>query len=224
MRRRRFFQGNWVTVLLLALQIAIFIAETAAGGSESTMVLYRFGAKINGSVQAGEWWRLFTPIFIHIGWMHLLVNSATLYYIGGSVEQMIGHWRFLVIYLLSGISGNLMSFAFGASNTISAGASTALFGLFGVYIALGVVFRDNAYLRETGRQFVVLAVFNFVFDLVAQGIDLWGHLGGLIGGFMLLLVFPLPGQRRRQGTIVQICAIIGYFVICAFLYRIGMVR
>ncbi|WP_461218966.1 rhomboid family intramembrane serine protease [Lapidilactobacillus salsurivasis] len=224
MRRRRFFTGNWVTVLLLAFQVAIFIGETAAGGSESAAVLYQFGAKINVSVQAGEWWRLLTPMFVHIGWMHLLVNSATLYYIGGSVEQMIGHWRYLVIYLLSGITGNLMSFAFGAMNSISAGASTALFGLFGVYIALGVVFRDDAYLRATGRQFAMLAVFNFVFDLIAQGIDLWGHFGGLIGGFLLLLVFPLPGQRRRQGRIVQICAIIGYFVICAFLYRLGMVR
>lgn len=226
MRRtiQRLQQRSWVTELLVIVTILVYLGEVIAGGSESSQVLVEFGAKFTPLIIAGQWWRLLTPVFIHIGIMHITVNMATLYYIGGSVEQMIGHWRYAVIYFLSAISGNLMSFAFGATNGLAAGASTALFGLFGVYMALGVVFKDNLYLRQTGRQFAALAVFNFVFDLFASGIDIWGHLGGLIGGFLLIIGLALPGQRERSGRLLQICAIIAYLLICAFLYRLGMVR
>lgn len=220
---RRWRQSNWVTILILGITVLIFLGETLTGGSQSPQVLVNWGAKYDPLVQIGQWWRLITPVFVHIGFMHIFVNGFTLYYIGGAVEQMIGHWRFALIYLLSGLSGNLMSFALGGA-AVSAGASTALFGLFGVYIALGVIFDDSYYFRQTGRQFLMLAIFNLVFDLMASGIDIWGHIGGLIGGFLLISAFALPGQKFRKGVAWQVSASIVFLAICAFLYWLGMVR
>lgn len=220
---RRWRQTNWVTIIILAITVIVFLGETFTGGSESPQVLVNWGAKYDPLVQMGQWWRLITPVFVHIGFMHIFVNGFTLYYIGGAVEQMIGHWRFALIYFLSALSGNLMSFALGGA-AVSAGASTALFGLFGVYIALGVVFDDSYYFRQTGRQFLSLAAFNLIFDLLASGIDIWGHIGGLIGGFLLIIAFALPGQKMRKGVIWQVMASIGFLLICAFLYWLGMVR
>ncbi|MFD1466323.1 rhomboid family intramembrane serine protease [Lapidilactobacillus mulanensis] len=220
---RRWRQQNWVMLLILVVQLLVFAGETFSGGSESGLVLVNWGAKYDPLIRIGEWWRLITPVFVHIGFMHILVNSFTLYYIGGAVEEMIGHWRFFLVYFLSALSGNLMSFAFGGG-ALSAGASTALFGLFGVYIALGVVFDDSMYYRQTGRQFLMLAAFNLVFDLFAQGIDIWGHIGGLLGGFLLIIVFALPGQKLRKGVYWQIGASVLFLAICAFLYWLGMVR
>lgn len=224
MSYRRSWRDIGVTWILIGVTVLVFIAETLTGGSQSSQVLFRFGANMNWLVRQGDWWRLIMPIFIHIGFMHLAVNMFTLYYIGGMLEQIIGHWRFALIYILSGISGNLMSFAFSRLNSLSAGASTSLFGLFGVYIALGVVFKDNLYFRQTGRQFATLAIFNFVIDLFANGIDIWGHVGGLIGGFILLLATALPQQRQRQGRWLAPIAILGFLAICGLLLRIGLIR
>lgn len=220
---RRFRGLNWVMLLILAAQLIVFAGETFSGGSENGLVLLQWGAKFNPMVKFGQWWRLIMPVFVHIGFMHILVNSFTLYYIGGAVEEMIGHWRFFLVYFLSAISGNLMSFAFGG-NALSAGASTALFGLFGVYIALGIVFDDSYYFKQTGRQFLMLAGLNLIFDVFAQGIDIWGHIGGLVGGFLLIIAFALPGQKLRKGVIWQIGASALFLAICAFLYWLGMVR
>ena len=119
---------------------------------------------------------------------------VTLYFLGMQIEYLFGPWRFLVIYLVSGICGNSASFAF--TPAISAGASTALFGLFGAYLMLGESFRNDPYIRTIAKQFLVLVVLNLLSDLTGS-IDLWGHLGGLIGGFLLGYVVGAPQQFRR---------------------------
>ena len=96
---------------------------------------------------------------------------------------------FRSIYLLSGICGNIASFAF--TPAVSAGASTALFGLFGAYLMLGEAFRDNPYIQAIAKQFLVLVVLNLLGDL-SGSIDLWGHLGGLLSGFLLGYVVGAP--------------------------------
>ncbi|WP_235700529.1 rhomboid family intramembrane serine protease [Companilactobacillus nodensis] len=125
----------YVTWFLLIFTIGIFAAETLSGGSQNINTLLTFGAKTNNLVQEGQWWRLITPMFIHIGVLHIMMNGFTIFYVGQILEPMVGHVRFLFIYFLSGITGNLASFAFGSSNTISAGASTSLFGLFAAFLA-----------------------------------------------------------------------------------------
>lgn len=184
-----------VTTILVVIQVLVFMAMTLAGGSTNTAVLVHFGANSAALVRAGQYWRLLTAGFVHIGTGHLVINSITLYFIGYYVERLFGHWRMLMIYLLSVITGNIMSNAF-LTNGIAAGSSTGIFGLFGAFLLLGLVFRDNVAIRSIARQFLILVVFNLVADLFMPGVDLAGHIGGLIGGFLMAAVVGAPRLGR----------------------------
>ena len=89
--RNSVWKDNPVTVTLIAIQVIIYLLMTLAGGSTNPAVLLRFGALQSAALQAGEWWRLITPVFVHIGFAHLLINSITLYFIGMYIEQLFGH-------------------------------------------------------------------------------------------------------------------------------------
>lgn len=211
------WKDNPVTVALIAIQLVVYLLMTLAGGSTNPAVLIRFGALQAAAVQAGEWWRLLTPVFVHIGFAHLLINSITLYFIGMYIEQLFGHWWMLVIYLGSAIVGNLLS-AYWLPAGISAGASTGIFGLFGAFIMLGATFRENQALRMLSRQFLILVVLNIATDLMVPGIDLAGHLGGFIGGFLLAYLVGAPrlGRvnivERTFATLVLIAGVVVLFI------------
>lgn len=209
---------NWqdtpfVTYALLAVTVAMFLVETVAGGSQNPWVLLRLGARSNQLILAGQWWRLITPAFLHIGITHIVINGFSLYYLGLICERIFGHWRFAVIYLVSAFTGNVASFVF-ASSALSAGASTAIFGLMGAFVMLGDTFRHNPIITQLARQFALLAVLNLVFNLFASGIDIAGHIGGLVGGFLIagLLGAPQIGRtpvaRRAVMGVVLVAAVI----------------
>jgi len=183
MKVKRFFRQPLLTYLFLSIQIILFILMTFNGGSTNTNTLIEYGAKFNPFIVLGQWWRLITPVFLHIGWMHLLINSVILYFLGIQLENYFGHWRFGLIYLLSGFAGNIASFAF--NNSISAGASTAIFGLFGASLVLGKIYPYNPAIQQMARNFLLLVVINLVFGVFDSTIDLSGHIGGLAGGYLL---------------------------------------
>lgn len=159
---------------------------TVSGGTTDHDVLVRFGAKVNTLINEGEWWRLVTPIFIHIGLMHLLFNSFALYIFGPTGEWLFGRIRFVLFYVLTGVGGNAASYFFNPFS-ISAGASGAIYGLFGMYVYLYL--RAKRFVDpDTGKGILVLVAINLVLSL-GQGIDLAAHLGGLISGFLLTGVF-----------------------------------
>lgn len=212
----------YVTWTLLVITIGVFIVETLSGGSQNYQTLLLMGAKTNALVQSGQWWRLITPIFLHIGIFHIFMNGFTLLYVGQILEPMVGHWRFFVIYMLSGIMGNLASFAFGANNAISAGASTSLFGMFAAFLALGIIYRENRFLRELGKSFLGLIAINLLMDLTMSGIDIWGHVGGAIGGLFLGYALGLP-KISRPKMIFRILAIVIVVVISYYMYVKGMI-
>lgn len=213
---------SYVTWVLLAVTIGVFIVESLVGGSQNYQTLLLMGAKTNNLVQAGQWWRLITPIFLHIGIFHIFMNGFTLLYVGQILEPMVGHWRFFVIYILSGIMGNLASFAFGANNVISAGASTSLFGMFAAFLALGLIYRENRFLRELGKSFLGLIAINLLMDLTMSGIDIWGHVGGAVGGLLLGYALGLP-KISRPKMIFRILAILVAVAISYYMYAKGMI-
>lgn len=213
--RANSWKNNPVTTVLVTIQVIVFILMTLAGGSTNNLVLLKFGALSTQLVQAGEWWRLLTPVFVHIGFAHILINSITLYFIGIYIEQLFGHWRMLVIYLASALAGNLLS-AYLLPMSLSAGASTAIFGMFGAFIMLGLTFREYPAIRYLSRQFLVLVVLNIVTDLMVPGIDLAGHLGGLVGGFLVAYTVGAPkiGQVNRvERLIATIVLLLGLVVL-----------
>ncbi|MFD1432012.1 rhomboid family intramembrane serine protease [Lacticaseibacillus yichunensis] len=216
---RRLDGTPFITYALLAVTISVFALETLAGGSESVTVLIRFGARYNTAIWMGEWWRFITPIFLHIGLTHILMNGLTLYFLGVLCEQVFGHWRFLTIYLVSGIAGNVASFVFNP-DVVSAGASTALFGLMGAFLLLGDTFRHQPQVGAVARQFAVFAAINLIFNLFSSSVDIYGHIGGLIGGFLIagLLGAPNIGEMPRWRQVISGVFLIG---VLGFLLHFG---
>lgn len=216
-------QSNaYVTWTLLVLTIGVYLVEVLAGGSQNSNTLMTMGAMTNASIQTGDWWRLITPIFLHLSVFHIFMNGFTLLYVGQILEPMIGHWRFFIIYIVSGIMGNLASLAFGANNAISAGASTSLFGMFAAFIAIAYIYRENRFLTELGKSFLGLIVINLLMDLTMSGIDIWGHVGGAIGGLLIGYALGLP-KINRPKMILRILAIVLVVVISYFMYVKGMI-
>ncbi|WP_413526881.1 rhomboid family intramembrane serine protease [Marinilactibacillus psychrotolerans] len=192
MKMRRWQRKPFVTYGLLGLTIFMFLLQTLRGGSQNPFVLYELGAKVNELIVLGEWWRLITPVFLHIGIEHILLNGIIIYFLGIQVEAIIGHWRYFLLYMLSAIAGNAASFAFNQS--ISAGASTALFGLFGATLVLPKFFPNNYQVKEMSKSFLLLIIINLVVGLFSNGIDMAGHVGGLVGGYLIMYTLSAPNS------------------------------
>lgn len=183
-----------LTRALLLINLIIFVLtsllsqggfmESVLGGADG-FTLIALGAKENSLILRGQYWRLLTPIFLHIGIVHLLFNSYALNLFGREVEGLFGTIRFAVIYFLSGIGGSLMSFAFSPS--VSAGASGAIFGVIGAMTAF--LIRNRTTLGAQGRQhlqsLMLMIGVNLFLGTTLPGIDNFGHIGGLIAGFVL---------------------------------------
>lgn len=202
-RWMRFKRGPYFTYLFLAIQITVFILMELVGltqgiysGSEDVGILYQFGAMTHAAINIdGEIWRLVTPIFVHIGFFHLLLNSLGLYFVGRILEPLIGHARFFLVYMLSGIFGNLWSFAFGSDNAISAGASTSLFGIFAAFIILGQIYKYHPAIKYMSRNMTLLILMNLVMNLFDSGVDIMGHFGGALGGLLITIIVGVPANK-----------------------------
>lgn len=204
--RSRLQKSAYVTNAILAVTILVFLLEIFAGGSTNNSVLVCYGARLNPLILQGQWWRLITPVFVHVGLMHLLINSGALYYLGKLMEPLFGHWRFLLLYFISGFTGNVASFVFNPS-AIAAGASTAIFGLLGAGLMLGDSFKTNPAIRQSAHQFLLIVSLSLLFNLSTSGVDLFGHLGGLWGGLLAAGMLGAPALGRMT-TLRQMTATI----------------
>lgn len=185
-------QPLWSYVLIGAI-VAIWLALEIIGvtvfgvrnATENGQFMLLFGAKYNDLISDGEWWRLLTAAFLHFGLFHLLMNSFSLYQLGPQVERLFGRGRFLTIYLLAGLYGNLLSYLFSPS--LSAGASGAIFGLLGAFIAYLRRYRQlfGAAGQSALRSMLVVVGINLVYGLTSGVVDNYAHLGGLAAGFIL---------------------------------------
>ncbi|MCF6515123.1 rhomboid family intramembrane serine protease [Lactobacillus sp. S2-2] len=187
----------------------VYLLMSLNGGSENPQTLVKFGALYPPAIMNGEWWRLITPIFIHIGITHLILNLVTIYFIGIIIEREFGHFKYLLIFIISGILGNLTSLSF--TSGLSAGASTSIFGLFGSFFMVYESYKENTYIRNTAKSFFYFLAFNFIYDLFIPGIDLWGHIGGIIAGFLISYVVGLKEINKK----IRIKRLISTFVLIA---------
>jgi rhomboid protease GluP len=199
-------QRYWpiATLAILALNGLVFGLETLAGGSKNPGILLDFGASYGPYFRRGEYWRLVMPMLLHIGWLHLLVNSYALYILGPILERVYGYGRYATIYVATGIGSALLSMTI--SNNIAAGASGAIFGVAGAMLVTGYLHRDvipPRWGRAFGRGMIPFIVVNLAFGYSVRGIDNWGHLGGLASGVLLALVIAPPGNDLLPGEIAE---------------------
>lgn len=188
-----------VTILLLIAIGAVFLLEWRAGGSTDSNVLIALGANYGPAIRGnGEWWRLLTSTFLHIGLLHLLVNGWALVQIGGLFERWIGSGSLIVGWLVCGVAGSFASLLWRSGEEhLSAGASGAIFGLLGALITF-LLRRRNALLpsaRSILSSLVMWAGINVFLGFSVPGIDNAAHLGGLAAGLLLGLVLR---ERRRR--------------------------
>jgi len=187
--RRRSEPTISLTQIIFGANIAVFLAMVLANGSLdfSGQVAVHFGANLGPYTLSGEWWRLFTYMFLHGSIMHIFFNMWCLWDLGSLCESLYGRWTFLAIYVTTGIGGGLASVGWNP-RVLSVGASGAIFGLAGALIAsfyLGEFSLPKIAIRGTLRSLVIFAVFNLFFGGLFGGIDNACHIGGLISGLAL---------------------------------------
>jgi len=205
------FGKPFFTYILIVINILVFILLEISGGSTNTFVLIEHGAKYNPAIMDGAWWRLISSMFLHIGILHLFMNMLAAYYLGTVVERIYGSWRFLLIYFLSGIGGGIASFAL--SPNVSAGASGAIFGLFGALLFFGLIYR-RIFLKTMGSGVLLVVGINLVFGFFFPQIDMAAHVIGLLTGFIASAIVYLP---TKKNILVQITACFVFiFVIFGF--------
>lgn len=173
---------------------------------------------IPNAIQAGEYYRLVTGAFLHGNLLHLLFNCYSLFVIGSQIEGFLGKTKYLIIYLVSAITGSLMSILF-LGNNWSLGASGAIFGLMGALVYFGYHYR--VYLGNVMKsQIVPLILFNLLLGFTLSGIDNFAHIGGLIGGVLTTIAL---GIKYKSSTFEKVNGLIILFIYVAFLTYLGFI-
>lgn len=172
-----------VTVTLLVANIAMFMVLVFNGGSENIATLIKYGAVAKGEPFIHETWRVFTAMFLHIGFEHLLFNMFALFVFAPPLERILGRFRYAVLYLLSGVLGNAMALWLSEYGTLAAGASGALYGLYGAYFY--IAFLQRKALDDDSRKtvYVILAI-GLIQSFLPQ-VSWSAHVGGLVSGFII---------------------------------------
>jgi membrane associated rhomboid family serine protease len=210
---------NAVTTALIAINVAVAVAELAITGKFAPNTIFDHGALfaslccVDGHVAGvahGEWWRLVTSMFLHGGFLHIALNMYSLYFVGSILEHVIGRWRFLLLYLASGVAGSAGALAWSPS-TPTVGASGAIFGVLGALFILER--RGNI---ATEGQIAGLIVLNLVITFAFSSyISVGGHVGGLIGGVALMWLL-LQFRRSAVYSVTAAAAVVAASVIVAY--------
>jgi membrane associated rhomboid family serine protease len=191
--------GTLLAWSLVAANVGMFLATQLLSARGSRTALIVLGAKVTPLIDQGEYWRLFTAMFLHAGVPHLMFNMLAILTFGRMAEVIFGHTRFLVIYVVAGLAASTASYAF--TRGLSVGASGAIFGI----AAAVVVFyaRNRRVAGDAGRSQIMgysaLLGINLVLGFISPGIDNWGHLGGMVAGAALAWALA-PRLIREQPT------------------------
>ena len=192
------FRKEPVTFILILINVLVFLVSDLTGYSQDVMHMLDLGAAYTPLItEGGEVYRLFTSMFLHFGIAHLLNNMLVLFVLGSRLERAAGKIRFLVIYLLGGVAGNVISLLLELDSgdySVSAGASGAVFAVMGAMIY--IVVRNRGWLEDLSwRQIVVMALFSLYFGFASSGVDNAAHVGGLISGGILAVILYHPRRR-----------------------------
>ena len=238
------------TIILLIANFFVFLLMWQSSGTATQNlwlfpgpVLLAYGAKLNSLInEQHQWWRFVTPMFVHVGILHLLVNMYSLWIIGPYVEKLYGSAKFVVFWILTGIAGVVASyltvvnpdrslsplarFLFKTQDSASAGASGALFGLVGVLFVFGIKFRHElpeGFKRAFGTGMLPVILINLFIGYMAHGfIDNAAHLGGLISGAALAIVvgYRRPGERASLTVLWHVLQIASIGVVAISFFKV----
>jgi membrane associated rhomboid family serine protease len=204
-----FTRSNPFVLIIIGINAGVFLLEWLAGGmgglSADPQVIRAFGAKNNDLINnQHQYWRLVTSIFIHIGFLHFLLNNYALWIIGQEIERLYGSARFVTLYLVTGVVGSLASYTFNPGAQ-SAGASGAIFGLFGVMATFAFRYRKELPERlatDIRRRILPVIAINLIFGFSVRIVDNAAHIGGLLAGVVLALIIPYKRPNERGTALI----------------------
>lgn len=206
----RRISATQITMVLLALNVLWFLVIMAVDRGQSQATLIKYGSLVL-PLPKTQLWRLFSSMFVHFGFAHLGFNMWALYVFGPPIENRYGKLRFTALYLVSGLLGGAASLAFHQAPLVAAGASGAVFGILGAWIAFFVRHRTAPGARDQLRTLAFIVGINLAFGFVSN-VDNFAHLGGLVGGFALGSALEAAVRLKgRQAT----AAVLGAFLLVA---------
>ena len=189
----------YITIILVAINVIAFFVLELLGDTEDAQFMYEHGAMYTEDIiEHGQLYRIFSSMFLHFGLEHLAYNMFMLAVIGYNIESVIGRVKYLVIYLISGLAGNILSMITeinSADPVVSAGASGAIFGVFGLMVIM--IFKSRkVFGQDTAIRLIVLVVI-MVFGNMEEGVDWMAHLGGAIAGIIMGLILYNPKKSGK---------------------------
>ncbi|MFG3198198.1 rhomboid family intramembrane serine protease [Streptomyces sp. NPDC048208] len=196
-----------VTKILIGLNLALFLVQMSLGDvftNRLDLIGQAYAAHLPGvqGVAEGQYYRLLTSMFLHSGYVHILFNMLSLWWIGGPLEAALGRARYLALYLIAGLAGSALTYLLAAPNQPSLGASGAIFGLFG---ATAVLLRR---LRYDMRPVIVLLVVNLIITFGWANIAWQAHIGGLVAGLITGAAMVYAPRERRALVQYGACALV----------------
>lgn len=209
----------YVTYALIGINVLIFLFGFLLNQSELLVNLFANYAPL---VKDGQYYRLFTSMFVHVDVLHILFNMYALYILGAQAESFFGKGKYLLIYVLSGISGSLLSILLN-QNAASIGASGAIFGVMGALLYFGYNYRT--YLGNTlVKELVPIIIINLAFGFMMTGVDNYAHIGGLVGGFLVAKALGIETKSNlsdKVNGIIMTLLLFGFLIFMNFFY--GMI-
>lgn len=204
MHNKNYYDSKpYITMAVIAVNIIVFAVMSIFGNTLDAQYMAEHGAMYPPYVaENGQYWRLFTSMFMHFGLMHILNNMVMLGAVGRIVEIAMGHVRFLIAYIVAGICGSVLSYVVMLHNNdyaVSAGASGAIFGMVGALVWIVIVNR-GFYEGISRQQVIFMVILMIYYGVSTSGVDNWDHLGGLAGGFIISIV--LYRKKRYNKNII----------------------
>ncbi|MCI6042132.1 rhomboid family intramembrane serine protease [bacterium] len=198
----RIFQGpiNWMNLLIVGVNILIFVLTEIIDDTENVTFMLKCGAAYTPWILEGQWYRLFTSMFLHFGVYHLLNNMVLLLFLGDMLEELTGKWRYLLIYLGGGLAGNIISLLMDCRSgemAVSAGASGAVFAVIGGIFV--ILLKQRGRVKDLTLSRLVFVIFLSIYHgFQSTGIDNAAHVGGLLGGiFLTFLVYRRKNPQEQ---------------------------
>ncbi len=216
--------GNmYVTYGIIVINVIVFIAMVVSGVSFMSPTgedIVNWGGNFSPYTNSGDWWRLITCVFVHIGIIHLLFNMYALYTIGVYLEPMLGKTKYIVAYLCTGIFASLVSLWWHKTPVASAGASGAIFGMFGVFLALLSTSLIPKQVRKQLLQSIgIFVAYNLLYGM-KSGVDNAAHIGGLVSGLIIGYLYYLQLRKKEESgnNFYQPAIIVAVTIFAAFFY------
>ena len=211
----------YVTYSLIILNVLIFVLMYIFGdGSEDITTLVKFGALVKNLVLAGDYYRLITSAFLHIGIIHLICNMYALYILGRDIESYYGSVKYSFIYLVSALVGSLLSMIFMSEYSVSVGASGAIFGLTGSLLYFGYNYRVTLNNSVT-KQIIPIILLNLFIGFASSGINNYAHIGGLLGGYIASMSMGVKYKTKKDE---QVHGSIALFLLLLFLIYMSFIK